>query len=491
MEENKNYFERPVAMLNFAKMGKLIIKDLKNNKEYSNLIKKYTKDEVVRFVETPERYQKQLRDISMFLYIKSPHYKRLCRYFSDMLTYDYIIEPVKINPEKVNVNTLKNQYYKLLNFIDTMNIKHEFSKISKIVYREDVFFGYEHMMNNSYFIQKLPFELCKISSFDDGCFNFAFDFSFFDRFIEKLDQYPSEFKKKYNKYRSDVSLRWQELDARNTICIKVNEEITEYCVPPFVGVFESVFDIEDFKALRKDRAEIGNYKVLVQKVPMNEKGDNVNDFLIDGNTVIDFHNRAVESLPPQVGMISSPMEIKDIDFEKDTADNDNVAKATRDYWGSAGVPEQLFSVDKTSSAGLDKSIQTDEQMSFTLLRQFERWLNRRVGFFNSSSNFRVNMLDITTYNRQEFFDRIMAAVAVGVPAKTMACAAIGMTPSAVINMAFFENEVLGLPDKFIPVVSAHTQSGSGSGSGSAGAPKKASIKLSPEGLKARDQGKGK
>lgn len=486
MSEDQEFIQRPMAMIDFSKLSKFIIKDLKTNKEYTSTIKKYNKDEVARFVETPERYQKQLRDISTFLYTKSPHYKRLCRYFSDMLTFDYILEPVRINPEKVNGNSLKGQYFKLLNLLDTMNIKHEFSKISKIVYREDVFYGYEHVTTTSYFIQKLPFELCKISSVDDGCFNFAFDFSFFDRFPEKLPQYAPEFKKKYNKYRTSPSeLRWQELDAENTICIKVNEEIYEYAIPPFVGVFESVFDIEDYKALRKDREEIGNYKILVQKIPMNEKDGNVNDMLIDAPTVADFHNKAVESLPLQVGLISTPMEITDVDFERDNADSDNVAKATRDYWESSGAPQDLFSANK-NSVGLEKSVQTDEQMAFSLLRQFERWLNRRISFFNSSSNFRVNMLDITTYNRQEYFDRVMSAVAIGIPAKTMACAAIGISPSAMLNMAWFENDILGLTEKFIPPVSTHTQSATATGV-KGGAPKKPSAKLSTEGVKSRDK----
>jgi hypothetical protein len=55
-------------------------------------------------------------------------------------------------------------------------------------------------------------------------------------------------------------------------------------------------------------------------------------------------------------------------------------------------------------------------------------------------------------------------------------------PSASTVMTFFENEVLELTEKLIPLQSAHTQSGKDG----AGAPEKNVDELSDTGLKTRD-----
>lgn len=44
-------------------------------------------------------------------------------------------------------------------------------------------------------------------------------------------------------------------------------------------------------------------------------------------------------LPENIGLVLSPMDIKDFDFEKDKADQDNVSDAVRDYYSSAGVSD--------------------------------------------------------------------------------------------------------------------------------------------------------
>jgi hypothetical protein len=399
----------------------------------------------------------------------------------------YIVEPYNVDFEKINVNKFKNQYKGVLDFIEKMNIRHEFLKVLNIAYRDDVFYGYEHMSDNSYFIQKLDPEFCQISSQEDGCFNFAFDFSYFTTNPEQLDMYPSEFKKMYNRFRKDPSkMKWQELDPERTICIKINEDL-DYIMPPFFSTFESIFDIEDYKALRKDREEISNYKILIQKIPVRLDSENNNDFAIDLETAMAFHNKAAQVLPDQVGIITGPFETDSVSFEKDQADFDNVAKAERDFWNTTGVSQLLFNADKTTSIGLSKSIQTDEAMAFGVIRQVERWINRRIKYLIGTPMFKVRILDISIFNQHDFFTDILQAGQFGMPVKMAIAASLGFSPSSMINMIVLENDILGLNEKLIPLQSSHTTDGT-DGNG-AGAPSKGD-KVSDEGLKARDGNKG-
>lgn len=488
VNEEKNLRENALV-LNYSALNQLILKDLKNRTtKNNNLLRKYKREEVARFLDQPSKHEKQLREVSRILYNNSNHYKRAIQYFSNMLTLDYIVTPIG-DFEKLDQKSVKSQYKKTLDFLEKVNIKHEFSKILSTAFREDVFYGYEHEGENSYFIQKLNPDYCQISSIEDGCYNFAFDFSYFNANQDELKMYPAEFRAKYKRYQSNANYQYQELDSKKTICIKINEDI-DYIFPPLAAVFEGIFEIQDYKDLRKDKTELSNYKLLIQKLPIRTDTDHNNDFMIDYENMILFHNKASEVMPDRVALVTSPMEFKEINFDKDTIDSDNVEKATRDYWAEAGIPQTIFSSDKTSSVGIGYSIQTDEAIMFTVLRQIERWINRRLKFFINNIKFRIKMLDVTIYNKDELFDRAYQGSNMGFPFKMIASSVgFGLSPLAVVNMAILENEILDLPSKFIPTTSAHTAgtNESTASSDKGGAPKKKDKELSDEGIRAKDK----
>jgi hypothetical protein len=333
-----------------------------------------------------------------------------------------------------------------------MNIQHEFRKVMTVVFREDIFYGYEHETKDSYFIQPLNADYCKISSIEDGCYNFAFDFSYFTGSNEsKVDMFPSEFKKKYNIYKKDRNKQWQELDPNKTICIKMNEDV-DFPLIPFMGVFESLYDIEDFKALEKAKSEIGNYKMLALRIPLDDEGN----FKLDGEVAKEYYRLAASVLPANIGLILTPMEITDHSFEKDKVDSDEVAKAERDYWSGAGVSQLLFNSEKSSSATIGNSIKSDEDIVFRVIRSLERWLNRKIKYMKYTHQFRVKLLDVTKYNQQEVFENLLKAAQYGAPTKTAMIASLGYSPLDVINMSILENDILDYKDAFIPLSSSHT-----------------------------------
>jgi len=477
MSENK-------TMLNFAKLGKMILNDLNKveSSPSSSVSKRFNKDNIVKFMSNPQRNEKQLREVSRYLYNASPNYKRLILYFAFLPTFDYIVEPYGLNTEKVNVSAFKKQYQKTLDVLENMNLPHEFLKVLKVAFKEDVFYGYEHESEDSYFIQPMNPEYCRISSIEDGVYNYAYDFTYFDRNPSKLDKFPSEFRVKYNQYKNGMQGKWIELNSEKTICIKINEEL-EYPVPPFNVVFESIFDIEDYKKLKKAKTKLDNYMILTHEIPVNDKSGNADDFLIELDTAISFHNRAAQALPEEVGLVTSPMKMNAIKLDKGNKDSDNVAQAERDYYNAAGVSQVLFNSDKTTSVGLNKSVITDEQVAFAVLRQLERWVNRKLKRINKTYNFKINFLDITQFNKNEVAEKYLKAAQFGMPVKMALGASLGLSPSSFNSMAFLENEVLSLHDNLIPLQSSHTQAGAESG----GAPNKGD-NVTEAGQKTRDNG---
>lgn len=463
-EEEDDIFKRKNVMV-FDKMefARLVVNDLSNGKEGRALLKKYKQSEVREIIEgyKLERNQVKLREISQLLWAKSPQYRRLLEYFAGMALFSHVVSPVK-DIRKYSKNKVLKQYTEIGELLKLMNLRHEMAKVLSVSFREDVFYGYVHRDKKSFYIQQVNSSISKITSVEDGVFNYSLDMSYFDGNEKALVGWAEEIQSKYVQWKkmkaknSKIS-PWVELDAKNTICIKINEDILE-AFPPFAGSFDAIFDIEGFKQLRKDKEELGNYMMLTQELPMRKDSDNNNDFMIDRDMMMFFHNMASDVVPDNVGVITSPMKVEAVNFDKDRADNDGVAKAERDFWSGSGTSQLLFNSDKSTSQGLLMGIKTDEEIVFGVLNQITRWLNRYLKFEHADLMFNADILHVTHFNRQEMYKMYLEAGQYGLPVKNHLSATVGLSPIETMNLAYLENDLLKMHEEFIPLASSHTQS---------------------------------
>ncbi|MCX8009838.1 MAG: hypothetical protein N3A61_01680, partial [Ignavibacteria bacterium] len=259
--------------INFARVAKLILNDLNSAKKTQVFFNKFKKEDVVNYLSNPQKFEKQLRQMSNFLYVVSSHYRRLVNYFAKLYLLDYIVDPVYINQNNLNINSFEKSYNSLCSYVENMNLKHELIKAQVCAWREDIFYGYVHQTKDSFFIQKLNPDFCQISGIIDGCYSFSFDFSYFKGENDaEFSKFSEEFKVLYTQYKDNASKRWIEINPENTICLKVNEDI-EYPLVPFCSVFEALYDIQDYKALKKAKTAIGNYKMLAMVLPLSKEAD--------------------------------------------------------------------------------------------------------------------------------------------------------------------------------------------------------------------------
>lgn len=451
-------FARESVTLDYAKLTELVIKDL--NKSKSQTTKQYTNANVTTYLGNPKRYSKDLQGMSAFLYDVSPHYRKLVNYYAKMPTLDHYVEVYGLDTSKnVNAKTLRNNYTKAVDYVELMNVRHEYGKALVSAWKLGTFYGYELFTKDTYFIKELPYDYCQISGIADGVYTFSIDMAYFDRNPDELLMYPKEFTKMFNSYKSGSQPRWQEIDPARSVCIKINEE-TYYDLPPFVGLFGDIFDIEDYKALRMANAVIGNYKFIVEKIPLRETSDKNNDFKVDLKTVQMFHNKTATLLPDEIGLFSTPFEIDTVEFSRDKSEVNNVIDAENAFYTGAGTAKALFNPDSNSSATLAKSIQVDEAEVFSVLRQLERiGTGKLKNEISGSFAFRLRILNNTWNNQKDNTDLLLKNAQSGLPVKIALCASVGMSPSAVISMNYLEEQVLGLTTSFIPLSTSHTQSG--------------------------------
>lgn len=445
------------SKLKYANLAGIKLRDLENNKDYNPTYRKYTKSQIISYLENPASYEQQLRQMSQYLFNISNYYRRLIQYFAGMSTFSYIVVPYGVDYSKnVNLNKFRKGYYAVTNQLEKMNIRHEFSRALMVAFRDDIYYGYVWETNDSYTFQQLDADYCKISSIEDGVYNFAFNFGYFDSNKERLPNFPPEFTTMYNAYKADIKLKWQELPSENSVCLKVNEQ-SYVPVPPFVSLFSALADIEDYRAISKDASEVNNYKALCLEIPTGGDGT----FLIDYDLCKEFYDMMCNVLPENIGAFMSPMKVTDWNFEKSGAvsGTDEVAAAENSMWQQAGVNKILFGGgEDPSSSTLNLSTINDQMIVFMMMRQIERWINRKLKSVSSSIKFKINILDVTYFNRVEMHNQYLKDGQYGLPVRSAIMATAGYSPSDLENLSYLENTVLELNKNEVPLTSSNTQS---------------------------------
>lgn len=468
----------------FALLNRLITRDLNKNTTAPTFAL-YTKDDIQKYLSNPYRYEKQLRKAVVYIYGASPHFRRLIQYFVGLSDLCYIVEPYKIDPRKANKKMTNNNYRKVLNMLSSMSIKTQFPKILTVCLREDVFYGTAWITADSITIQQLPSDYCAISSIEGNVPNVTFDFSYFDARIDLLAHYPPEFTLKYNRYKNDRKLRWIELDSPNSFAVKCNTDILDYAIPPFAGLLREIYELEDYKTLKLTKEAIENYAMIAMKLPMTEDGA----WGIDLDKATDFWKNLDAVLPEEVGSVLTPMDLDKVSFEKsNTGDTDTVADAEQNLFTAAGVSSLLFNNAKASANALLLSIKNDQEITYGIVKSIQDAVNRLIQAQSYGKNFKVNFLDVSTYNRKEAGDAYLKAATYGLPTVSAYAASQGIGQAELDGMSFLENEVLGIHDLFKPLISSTQMSSEQQTEENGGAPQKDIGELTDSGEQSREDG---
>lgn len=468
----------------FALLNKLITRDL-NSYRTSPTFYLYTKDEIQTYLANPYRYEKQLRHAVTYIYGASPHFRRLIQYFVGLSDLSYIVEPYRIDPRKANPKTINNNYRKVLNMLSSMNIKTQLPKILTVCLREDVFYGTLWVTQDSITIQQLPSDYCAISSIEGNVPNVTFDFSYFDPRQDLLDNYPPEFRKKYEIYRNNIMSRWIELDSPTSFAIKCNSDILDYAIPPFAGLLREIYELEDYTKLKLSKEALENYAMIAMKLPLED-----GDWGLDLDKAKDFWRNLDSVLPEEVGSVLTPMELSKISFEKsNTGDIDTVSDAEQHLFTAAGVSSLLFNNAKASANALLLSIKADQNITYGIVKSIGDAINRFIQAQNYGKNFKVNFLDVSCFNRGEVGDAYLKAASYGLPTICAYAASQGIGQAELDSMSFLEGTVLELPKMFKPIISSSQMSADSIESEQdAGRPEKDASELTDSGEQSREDG---
>ena len=421
---------------------------------------------------------KTMRAISDFFYNASGIYQTVCNYFSFLYRYDWYIYPENVK-ENTKTDKVLEEYVKILQYLDNSYIKKLCGDIALKVVKYGCYYGYIINSNKGLQLQELPVEYCRSHFTVDGFPVVEFNMAFFDdKFtdpayrIKVLKMFPEEFTKGYLLYKqgklNNIEIDgfktdkgyyhgregWYLLEPGNTIKFNINGSD----IPIFLNAIPAIIDLDAAQELDRKKQMQQLLKILVQKLPMDKNGD----LIFDIDEARDIHNTMVSMLSKAIGIdvVTTFADVESIDIsdKNTTTKTDDLAKVERAVYDALGISRNIFNSDNNLS--LEKSILDDESTMRNLILQFNIFFDKIVDKKSSNKkfNFKFQMLETTQYNYKEMSKMYKDLTANG-QSKFLPMVALGHSQSSVVNLAYFENEILDLPTLMIPPLMSSTMNG--------------------------------
>ena len=468
--------------------------DLTTSKTQSYTV--YSKDNLRTYLQNPstEANQKNLRNLSEFLYTVSHVYRRLVLNKANQFdAKSYIVYPKLNDNGDVEESSYQN-YIKTSNYVQGMHLDTQVRKCLIKAWLDDVVYGfcYGEPENDNFFIHILNPDYCKISSVDyySGKINFAFNFSFFDGSNSfYLDVYDPIFNKMYNSYKSDSKLRWQELPPEKTFCLKINEENLDYPIPPFSGMFNSLIDLVDLSQIQAVKDELSAYKLIWAKIPTISGSKEVDDFAVDLELANQFYQKLQGIIPDGIALGLSPLDLNDINFEANAAEDTNVVNKAYQNLIEANGDIVLNSNKITNSESFKRAMMVESATAMFVVHQFNTFVNFYIKNNLGIEDVIVEFSDVSKYFKDDKIDQLLKLGGYGVPIKNQLISLLGISPAQARSLEYLEDKIGLAKTKWVsPLVSSNVQSGNiDNGDGSDGRPKKDDSEIGSDGVATRDK----
>ncbi len=460
--KNRSKSKKPQSEQRFVEMpiefARELIKQLTYNPRNSSSKKNYTysvytRENILKWLQSPSSSsnEKSLRDASNYMYLSSMHYNRLLNYYAGLYTGAYVIAPLAFNAEEVKENFVK-QYRKVAKSLELMNIPHILREEILVALRDGAFYGVLLSDSNTAFIQKIDPEYCRITSICDGSFLYKVDMT---KIASKLEYYPAEFTEMYANYLKTGD-QWQEVPVDISVCIKADNSLVDYTIPPFAAVMPSLYTIANTEALQETATELKNYKMLSGQIPTDDKGNP----LIDDNLVKKYYAHIANALDENVGLALTPFKFETFSFDSKggVKDVDDLSNAVANFWSTAGTSGLLHGRENDTAGVTRLAIKNDETYVLGMVQQFERVINRylKTGF-SGSTKFKISILPITVFNKEELLKYYKEAASFGI-GKSLYAAAVGVPQTDIAGLNYLEKELVPF-DELKPLKSSYTSNG--------------------------------
>lgn len=488
-KENLEFTEKLENMKQYAKAVDDILRLVDLTSSTTKAWTVFSKDNLRSYLQNPysSSSQNSLRNLAKFLYTLSFPLRRIINYFASLP--DFSAYKVNLDFSLVEENdeeALLQDYEDACRFIRKMNLEMNMFKLLIIAWREGIVYFQPYQDDDgTMLLMPLDSQYCKISSVGyNNLLHVAYDFSFFNgQNAFYLDVWDPEYKKKFNAYSKDSSLRWQELDTARAFKIDLSD--IDLVLSPFASLFEALIDLVDLQALMNVKDSLDIYKLLVMKIPMLDS-KSPDDLALSLTMAMKFYQKALEVLPPEIGAILSPgMDVDSVSFDKNaTSDTNAISDAYQNVMEETGISQIFDSSRLTGSTSVKMSMLADAMMATKgIMKQIEAFVNERILMEYPNSKAYIKFIEVTTYTKDDRINKVKDAAALGLPVKQEYMTLLGYDALEAMSSDWLETKLGLAVDKFVhPLVSSYTQSGD---SDTGGAPTKEDGDLTDDGEASR------
>lgn len=454
-EKNRSRLER----FEEAQDGLKILRDVTKNNARS--VSSFSKEAVRGFLQNPTTNERNLRNLSRYLYYRSHIYFRMIKFFANMFCLDCnsVIPEFDVTAGG-DANAVLSSFNETHNVLDKMHLQSEFFKGIVMAMREDVaFYVPFYDEEDGLFLMNLDPDYCKIDGqYFTGNFSFSMDMSYWRQRQDILELLGDPLQSAYKASESSGE-KWQHIEGG--FCLKFRSEDYDIVVPPFSALFENLISLLDLEEIQAISDEQQIYKFLY--IPMETMGNDVDDWMITPQTIIEFYNRLLSNgaFPDYTtsGIVPGK-EVKSVSFESDaTTDSNRLQKAMANILDLSGGGELLLGSNITGSTAFQAAqIANTEFAISSLLPQIEGWVNM---FLKSqlSNPCKVKFFPVSSYTKEEYKKGLLESSTYGLPTKLAYNACNGFSAKDTMALNFLEEQCLGLTSLFVPLQSSHTQSG--------------------------------
>lgn len=429
-------------------------------------ISSYNKESVIRYLQNINSYEKELRNLSRYLFYRCQVYFRLIMYNATMfdLNARYVVPSYDPTKENDKDKILKS-YYETLQVLDRMDLQHQILMPLINNFIEDVFYGCCWLDETGMFILKIPPEYCKISGqYFTGDYSFYVDMSNYKKYEDVIEFLGEPLTTMYRAYGGDNKNKWQIMPDEYALCTKTRIESWETIVPIYSGLFIDLIgllDLVDIQAVANDQQI---YKLITATIPTLKNATDPDQFSVDVDFCVQYYQKLVESLPPYIGAAITPIPLDTISFSDDQAsDTTKVQKATKELLNTSGGAQVLNSTTLSNSEGVRSANRVDTAFAISaLLGQIQGWVNRILSY-HVSNPAKVKFFNVSIHTKDVLKESMQKDMQYGFPNVIALNSLNGFSEMDTLALNYLETDVLNLKDKFKPLTSANTVSSKESG----------------------------
>ena len=424
--------------------------------------REFTLDEIEGIIRSGEI--SAIRELSRYFYRTNARYRNNVDFLAALPLYDTIVTPVYESGKGSQTQIIK-AFYNACSFVEALDVKNTLSRITREWLKAGIYYGILQEQGNKVVVQDLPIEYCRTRYKDFNNLSILeFNIQYFittyaDDAVREaaILNFPEPIQVAWRKWKANKLLDpWVMVPASAggvTFCFSEDQ------TPLFIAAIPELAKLKDAVGREEKRDENELYKLLIQRMPIDN----------DGHLVFELDE--VEQIHTGVANMLRDLDTVDVlttfgettlenlqDTSAASQANNRLEKYSDNAWSAMGTSELLFNAENSSS--LAYVIKRLESVMRNYLNMYDTWIRFLINsrFSRTGLIFDFEILPTTVFNIKDYATQYLSGAQFGY-SKMRAGVAMGVKQRNLISMIDFENEFLDLDEKMVPLLSSYTQSG--------------------------------